>query len=120
MELKFLISGCLLGYGVTCLNSIKDRISIITMENRSRLDLISQILKAASGGATRTQIMYRAFLSNQQVKLILSELENKGLVSNDPKANTYKTTPKGYGFLKLYNRLSEFMIPIRTLIPSQI
>jgi len=33
------------------------------MKNRSRTEIVGNILDSANGGATKTKIMYRAFLS---------------------------------------------------------
>jgi len=38
------------------------------MKYRSRTEIVSRILDAANGGATKTKIMYKAFLSYAQLK----------------------------------------------------
>ena len=53
------------------------------MKNRSRTELASNILEAANGGATKTRIMYRAFLSYAQLKEYLAMLTQNGLLSHD-------------------------------------
>ena len=40
----------------------------MNMKYRSRTDIVSQILEAANGGATKTKIMYEAYLSYAQPK----------------------------------------------------
>jgi predicted transcriptional regulator len=40
------------------------------MKYRSRTEIVAMILEAANGGATKTKIMYRAFLSYEQLKEI--------------------------------------------------
>ena len=80
------------------------------MKNRDRMDIISRILEAAngeSGGATRTRIMYNAFLSHSQLKHYLSVLTDKGMVKHDPSTQTYKTIEKGYRFLRTYSEMDE-------------
>ena len=42
------------------------------MKYRSRTEIVSMILEAANGGATKTKIMYKAFLSYAQLKEYLS------------------------------------------------
>jgi len=37
------------------------------MKYRSRTDIVGLILEAANGGATKTKIMYKAFLSYAQL-----------------------------------------------------
>ena len=50
------------------------------MGNRSRTEIVGSILDAANGGATRTKIMYKAFLSYNQVKGYLSVLIVNNLI----------------------------------------
>jgi predicted transcriptional regulator len=48
------------------------------MKYRSRTDIVAQILEAASGeGANKTKIMYKAYLSHDQLKEYLSILMEK-------------------------------------------
>ena len=44
------------------------------MKYRSRTEIVSNILDATNGGATKTKIMYTAFLSFGQLKEYLSIL----------------------------------------------
>lgn len=50
------------------------------MKYRSRTDIVSQILEAANGGASKTKIMYKAYLSYAQLKEYLSVLVENGLL----------------------------------------
>ncbi|MEW6604461.1 MAG: winged helix-turn-helix domain-containing protein [Thermoproteota archaeon] len=77
------------------------------MKYRSRTEITSQILEAAHGGATKTRIMYKAFLTFVQLKEYKSVLVENGLLDFDENTQLYKTTEKGLQFLKLYNQLSE-------------
>jgi predicted transcriptional regulator len=81
------------------------------MKYRSRTDITSQILEAANGGATKTKIMYKAFLSYAQLKEYLSVLVENGLLQLDESTQMYKTTDKGNRFLKIFNQISEFVSP---------
>jgi len=79
------------------------------MKYRSRTEIVSMILEAANGSATKTKIMYKAFLSYAQLKEYLSVLiENNLLEYLDGKQN-YKTTEKGLNFLKMHNEISELL-----------
>jgi predicted transcriptional regulator len=79
------------------------------MKYRSRTEIASMILEAANGRATKTKIMYKAFLSYAQLKEYLSVLiENNLLEYLDGKQN-YKTTEKGLNFLKMHNEISELL-----------
>jgi predicted transcriptional regulator len=53
------------------------------MKNRSRTELASYILEAANGGATKTKIMYKAYLSYAQLKEYLAVLIENGLMTRD-------------------------------------
>ena len=50
------------------------------MKYRSRTQLISMMLDAANGGATKTKIMYSAFLSYTQLKEYLFVLIKNNLI----------------------------------------
>jgi predicted transcriptional regulator len=84
---------------------------------RSRVEIISQILESANGGgATKTKIIYKAFLSYNQLKEYLNILTESDLLSYDLKAHTFKTTEKGLRFLNFYNEISDV---IKELPPPQ-
>ena len=50
------------------------------MKNRSRTEIVSNILDAANGGTTKTKIMYPAFLSYNQLNEYLSLLIENNLI----------------------------------------
>jgi predicted transcriptional regulator len=72
---------------------------------RSRTDIVSEILKIASGGVSKTKIMYGAYLSYDQLKDYLQVMLENGLL--EKKAMQYRTTKKGFDFLKGYERLDQ-------------
>ena len=77
---------------------------------RSRVDIVSQILDAANGGnATKTNIMYKAFLNYYQLKGQLAILTEKDLLRYDEDTRTFKTTEKGLHFLQIYNRIGDMI-----------
>src|SRR5215204_1326304 len=82
------------------------------MKYRSRTEIVGNILDAANGGATKTKIMYKAFLSYNQLKEYLSVLIENNLLYLEG-TQTYKTTEKGLNFLKMHNAIGE-------LLPSRI
>ena len=47
------------------------------MGNRSRTEIVSNILDAANGGASKTKIMYTAFLSYIQLRRISFCIDRK-------------------------------------------
>jgi predicted transcriptional regulator len=82
------------------------------MVHRSRIDIASDVLKAANGGASKIKIMYGALLSYKQMKEYVNFLTKMGLLVidiNDGEAPVFKTTEKGLRFLETYNRLDEMI-----------
>jgi predicted transcriptional regulator len=73
------------------------------MGNRSRTEIVGNILDAANGGASKTKIMYTAFLSYNQLKEYLSVLIENNLIEYRDGTQTFKTTEKGLFFLKTHN-----------------
>ncbi|HEX2408560.1 MAG TPA: winged helix-turn-helix domain-containing protein [Nitrososphaeraceae archaeon] len=81
------------------------------MNYRSSTEIISMILDAANGGATKTKIMYKAMLSYNQLKEYLSVLIENNLIEYRDGNKTFKTTEKGLNLLKIHNEMIE-LLPI--------
>jgi len=79
------------------------------MKNRSRTEIAGSILDSANGGATKTKIMYKSFLSYAQLKEYLFVLIENNLIEGLEGTQTYKTTEKGLNFLKMYNEIGELL-----------
>jgi predicted transcriptional regulator len=79
------------------------------MKNRSRTEIVSEILNSANGGATKSKIMYKAFLSYGQLKEYLSVLIENNLIEYLDGTQIYKTTEKGLYFLKKCEELQELL-----------
>jgi predicted transcriptional regulator len=80
------------------------------MRYRSRTEIISQILDTANGGGiTKTKLMYKVFLSHDQLKEYLTVLTESDLLHYDFVNRTFKTTEKGLRFLNLYNQIEQLM-----------
>ena len=79
------------------------------MKYRSRTEIVSNILDAANGGATKTKIMYKAFLSYNQLKEYLSLLIENNLLEYRDGAQIFKTTEKGLNLLKMHNEMGELL-----------
>ncbi len=79
------------------------------MKNRSRTEIAANILESANGGATKTKIMYKSFLSYSQLKEYLSVLIENNLIEGLDGTQTYKTTEKGLNFLKMHNEIGELL-----------
>ena len=79
------------------------------MGNRSRTEIVGNILDAANGGATKTKIMYKAFISYNQLKEYLSLLIENNLLEYRDGTKTFKTTEKGLYFLKTHSEIGELL-----------
>ena len=79
------------------------------MGNRSRTEIVGNILDAANGGASKTKIMYTAFLSYNQLKDNISMLIENNLIEYLDGAHKFKTTEKGLIFLKMHNEIGELL-----------
>ena len=77
------------------------------MGNRSRTEIVGNILEAANGGVSKTKIMYTAFLSYGQLNEYLSILIENNLIEYLDGTQTFRTTEKGLNFLKMHNEISE-------------
>jgi len=70
-------------------------------------------LNAADGGrATKTKLMYSAFISFNQLKEYLSLLVENGLIQYEEGTHTFRTTEKGIHFLKLQSEIDEVAPPV--------
>lgn len=79
------------------------------MGYRSRTEIISQILDTANGGITKTKLMYKVFLSHDQLKEYLAVLTQSDLLRYDFASRTFMTTKKGLRFLNLYNQIDQLV-----------
>ncbi len=79
------------------------------MKYRSRTDIIAMILQAAMHGATKTRLMYSAYLSYAQVQEYLAFLTDRKLISFEEGSQEYKLTEQGLRFLRVYDEISEIV-----------
>ena len=79
------------------------------MKYRSRTDIVALILEAANGGATKTRIMYKAFLSYAQLKEYLTVLLQNDLLEYEEGRQNFRTTEKGLQLLQMYNQFDEML-----------
>ncbi len=79
------------------------------MKYRSRTDIIAMILQAAMHGATKTRLMYSAYLSYAQVQEYLAFLKDRKLISFEEESQEYKLTEQGLRFLRVYDEISEIV-----------
>ncbi|MGA7899716.1 MAG: winged helix-turn-helix domain-containing protein [Nitrososphaeraceae archaeon] len=84
------------------------------MKYRSRTDIVKLILEAANGGgANKSKLMYKAFLSFAQLKEYVTLLLENGLLGHEEGNNFYRTTDKGMRLLQIYNRMEELTLVIK-------
>jgi predicted transcriptional regulator len=79
------------------------------MKYRSRTEIVGNILEAANGRATKTKIMYKAYISYNQLKEYLTILIENNLIEYLDGTQTFKTTEKGLMYLKMYNAIGELL-----------
>ena len=79
------------------------------MGNRNRTEIVSNILDAANGGISKTKIMYKAYLSYNQLREYLSILIENNLIEYLDGDNKFKTTEKGLNLLKMHNEMAELL-----------
>ena len=84
--------------------------------NRTRVEILAKILQVASNSTLKTHIMYKANLSHRQLEKYLALLQEKGLLEQVvlEDGTRYRATPKGYEFLKDYERLNSHLIAVAT------
>ena len=78
--------------------------------NRTRIEILADILNVAHNGALKTHILYKANLSHRQLEKYLAFLIQQGMIvkvtGQTDRGSTYRVTEKGIEFLKDYARLS--------------
>jgi predicted transcriptional regulator len=79
------------------------------MKYRSRTDIVGLMLEAANGGATKTKIMYKAFLSYAQLKEYLTVLLQNDVLEYEEGKQNFRTTEKGLRLLQMHNQFDEMM-----------
>ncbi len=89
--------------------------TLLTTENspkrRDKIVIMAEILSIARMGALKTQIMYRANLSFEQLSEYLGLLTRKNLLEKTERdgKELYKATEKGLTFTERHNALSELL-----------
>ncbi len=67
------------------------------------------ILRASVNGATKTRIMYGAYLSYAQVKEYLNFLTQKNLLTDEGGSGMYRLTEDGMRLLRTYEGISDLI-----------
>ena len=79
------------------------------MKYRSRNEIVSMILDSVSSGATKTRIMYQAYLSYTQLKEYLAYLEEGEIIKYEEGSQLYRITEKGRKLMHLYEEIGEMV-----------
>ena len=81
------------------------------MKNRSRYEVIAVILSSCIRMETRTKIMYKAMLSNDQCKLYIQFLLKCGLIKEmtNGEKRYYSITESGNKFLFNFEKLKQML-----------
>ena len=72
--------------------------------SRSKDEVIGLILEAAREGSSKTNIMYKSFVSYDKVEELLNHLLEDNLLEQQKGELTYRTTQQGVDFLNKLNR----------------
>jgi UDP-N-acetyl-D-mannosaminuronate dehydrogenase len=78
------------------------------MDSRTADETISSILHAAIGGVTKTTIMYKSFITYDQLNEYLSLLLEKGLIAYQEGEKLYRTTDNGINFVQAAKKSTQF------------
>lgn len=79
------------------------------MKYRSRTEIVGIILEIASRGATKTKIMYDAYLSYTQLTEYLSFLTENKLIKRQEGTELYRLTEKGHRFYLKCREIDEMI-----------
>ena len=81
------------------------------LKYRSRSEIVSNILRVvASSKATKTRLMYGAYLSYTQLEEYMGFILQQGLINQVPETNLYQLSEKGMQYLNLSDELSQLLV----------
>jgi predicted transcriptional regulator len=79
------------------------------MKYRASTEIIDTMLRSIKSGATKTHIMYQAYLSYGQLKEYLKLLQEKKLIKYEESSRLFKITERGVRFINAYDKISELV-----------
>jgi predicted transcriptional regulator len=87
------------------------------MKNRSRSEIYRSILETANAdeGTNRTKLMYKSYLSFNQLKEYLATLQENGLIEYEVGMRRYRITERGIRVLQLQNKMEEIALLTRSI-----
>jgi predicted transcriptional regulator len=83
------------------------------MKYRSSTEIIDNILESIGSGATKTHIMYGAFLSYSQLCEYLGLLQKRDLIRLEEGTRLYLITEKGLEFMIAFQEIKELVAPAK-------
>jgi predicted transcriptional regulator len=89
------------------------------MKYRSSTEIIDLILRCASSGASKTRIMYKAYLSYSQLKEYLTFLQERDLLKYEDGTQLYRMTEKGLRFMNAYDEIRELVSHTEEAAPAE-
>jgi UDP-N-acetyl-D-mannosaminuronic acid dehydrogenase len=81
---------------------------MMRMDSRNADETIASILHSAIGGVTKTTIMYKSFITYDQLNEYLSLLLDKGLIAYQEGEKLYRTTDNGLSFLQASKKPAQY------------
>jgi len=86
---------------------------VVQLKYRSRGEIITNILRVvANNKATKTRLMYGAYLSFTQIEEYMEYVLQQGLINQVSDTNLYQLTEKGMQYLNLSDEMSHLVVPI--------
>jgi predicted transcriptional regulator len=79
------------------------------MKYRSSTEIIDSILHSIDARATKTHIMYRAYLSYSQLKEYLKLLQDRELIRYEDGSQMYLLTERGLRFINVYEEIKQLV-----------
>jgi predicted transcriptional regulator len=73
------------------------------------IQLILGVIASREDGMTKTQLMYKSFMSYIQLVECLAVLRRSGLIEYDSLTSTYKTTKRGFRLLQVTKEINELV-----------
>lgn len=83
------------------------------MKYRSRPEIIDSILRSiGSGEATRTRIMYRAYLSYAKANEYLELLQKRQLIEFSSQTRRFQLTERALEYMNAYREISLLLLSV--------
>jgi predicted transcriptional regulator len=92
----------------------------LVLKNRSRVEILYDIISAAKPSSKKTHLMYKGNLSYQQLDLYLNFILKNGLLEERFVDDTrlYFITEKGMEFLRLFEDMHNLILPVKPQAPQ--